>query len=491
MSLDDIHQDLTSLLQFCLRIGKQPYIKDGGRENSFTSSGWSINSKDWLSFSEALEATQKPAKVWHDGTMQPVTGIGFLVSRSTQDTRRPLGGDLDCCRDPETGYLSPWAVAFLQNVRPFYTEISPSKCGLRFFNWGHLPGGAYSIFGNGPDDLPEDTRERILEAKPEARKKLAEGKLAFNGLEFYESGRHLTLTGNRLEEFCYPSEDQTNALEAALEPFMATDATSKRVEGAKTSGSGGKLPKLSILDAIDTRGFTESGGQLFGSHPTESSTTGRNLVVNPGQNVYCWMHNGINAGGDAWTWLACECGAVAWGQAGPGALKDASVMRKTLEYAVKRGLVSEDVLGAPAGTSPAEALLLADDLREKVKTDPGAPFEEKYTQALAELQLANLAEYQRIMADLKGKTSIRELRKAIKQTTASMGAAKRRSKADASGLKLEDICNVDYDEKGDISSVRLAPTRAAAAIEEYLTLAMSKDSDEIYYFDTLRRNYKS
>jgi putative DNA primase/helicase len=482
MALDSIHQDLTALQQFCLRVGKQPYIKDSQYKNSFTSTGWPLNSKDWLSFSEALEATQKPAKVFHDGTMQPVTGIGFLVARSTQDTRRPLGGDLDCCRDPETGYISPWARAFLQKVKPFYAEVSPSKCGLRFFTWGHLPGGVDSIFGNGPDDLPEDTRERILEIKPTARDKLAKGEPAFNGLEFYESGRHLTITGDRLEEFCYPSEDQTEAIKDALEPFVMAEAVNRVAEGARTS-SRGMLPELDILAVIDTSGFTESGGQLFGSHPTEGSTTGRNLVVNPGQNVYCWMHNGINAGGDPWVWLACESEAVAWEQAGPGVLKDASVMKRTLEHAVKRGLVLENVLGTPAAMSPAEALLLAEDLRKKVNTDPGAPFEQKFTQALAVLQAVKPAEYQRIMADLKGKTSIRDLRKTIKQTSTKLSAAKRRAKAEAAGLKLEDICNIDYDEKGDISSVTLAPTRAAAAIEEYLTLAMSKDSDEIYYLD--------
>jgi len=56
------------------------------------------------------------------------------------------------------------------------------------------------------------------------------------------------------------------------------------------------------------------------------------------------MHNGLNAGGDPWTWLACECGAIPWAQAGAGVLSDSQVVRKTLEHAVKRGLVSEEIL---------------------------------------------------------------------------------------------------------------------------------------------------
>ena len=147
-------------------------------------------------------------------------------------------------------------------------------------------------------------------------------------------------------------------------------------------------PELYILDVIDTKGFTESGGQLFGSHPTEGSSSGRNLVINPSKGVWAYMHDKPAKGapgGDAWTWLACECGAVSWEQAGAGALKDANVMGKTLEHAVKRGLVPAEILNSPMVDT---AILL-----EKIKTDPRALKTSSILEDLATLKARDPIEY--------------------------------------------------------------------------------------------------
>lgn len=331
-----VHHDLTGLKQFCVRCEKQPYVHDGTK-NTFKPS-WT-NPQDWLTFAEALDALQRQAKVFYQGEMRAVTGIGWLCRRGEPQI---LGGDLDCCRDPETGLISPWATAFLQQVKPFYAEVSPSKCGIRFFSWGRLPGERAKVFDNGPqDDMPEETRKRILETKPKAKEKLAMGEPAFNGLELYESGRHLTLTGEKLDEYCFAKEDVTEAVSQALAPFIEAEPVKK----APKKQSGNKLPLLDIQNVINCNGFTEEGGQLFGPHPTLGSTTGKNLVVNPGKNVYCYMHDGIDAGGDPWVWLACECGAVPWEQAGSGALDNSQVIKKTLIHAVKRNLVSAEDVG--------------------------------------------------------------------------------------------------------------------------------------------------
>ena len=50
-------------------------------------------------------------------------------------------------------------------------------------------------------------------------------------------------------------------------------------------------------------------------------------------------------------------------------------------------------------------------------------------------------------------------------------------------LRREDVCTIDYNDKGEEKSCKLAPTRAAGAIMKLLTLAMTKDDDAIYYFD--------
>lgn len=347
--LDALSEELKILPQFCVRTGKRPFIRSGKFKNSFTAR-WQDPTNTRLTFSEALEAVQRGQKVKNGDRWQPVDGIGFLVMRSSDDAKRPLGGDLDCCRDPETGDISPWAKEFLQTIRPFYTEASPSLCGLRFFAWGHLPSKRSSIFGSGPqDDLPIESRERIFAAKPNAREKADKGEPVFNCLEFYESNRHLTITGARVDEFCYPSEDRTEAIAKAVKPFLQQiDKNAAPLKTKATPSRKSRLPKLDILDVIDTSGFTESGGQLFGPHPVLGSTSGKNLVIDPSGGRWSYMHNksGSSApGGDAWVWLACECGAVPWERAGAGVLKDPEVIRRTLEHAVKRRLVSADILG--------------------------------------------------------------------------------------------------------------------------------------------------
>jgi hypothetical protein len=343
---EQIHVFIKSLKQFCIRANKQPYIKDGNLK-TFKPSGWAGEKDSWLTFDEAVKAIESEVTVYHDGKYQKADGIGFLVSRPKEEGPQALGGDLDCCCDPKTNEISEWATKFLNKVKPFYSEISISGCGIRFFCYGNLPGGRNSIFGHGPqDDMPIETRNRILEAKPGAKKKLEKGDSVFNGLEWYESGRHLTLTGNKLESLSFPIEDQTKVIALISQIFLLDETLGEVATNTKRAGSGStRLPELKILDIINTHGFTENGRQLIGAHPTEGSTTGHNLIIDPSRNVWAYMHNfkgGTAPGGDPWIWLACECGAVRWDKAGAGALKDSKVLSETLKYAAKKGFISEE-----------------------------------------------------------------------------------------------------------------------------------------------------
>jgi hypothetical protein len=329
MDFSAVPEELKTCCQWVVRRGKQPIGKLG-------ASDWN-QSGAWFTFSEALAVLQTGK----------YDGLGFIVARDDRrDAAQVIGGDLDCCHDPMTGWTSPWAEKMLKSLDT-YTEISPSGCGFRFFCYGMLPEGLDSVFSHGPDDLTDEAKAHILEAKPSAREKLAKGEPAFNGLEIYEHGpRHLTVTGQHVDGYPQSMKHRSDQVRWVIAPLLEEarlkEAVKKLVAPMREKEG---LPKLDILSVIDTTGFTESGGQLFGPHPILGSTTGHNLVVNPIKNVYCWMHNGIDAGGDAWTWLACECGAVSWEQAGAGALKDAQVMRKTLEHAVKRGLAPAEIIG--------------------------------------------------------------------------------------------------------------------------------------------------
>jgi phage/plasmid-associated DNA primase len=336
MGLDSLPEVLRNLKRFCVRIGKVPYISDGGDGFSpkWTQSG------NWMSYDQAVQAVKCGAHYPKGGKEVTFDGIGYLNARSDPQI---VGGDLDCCRNPATGVLSQWATTFLNEIKPFYAEVSPSKCGVRFFVQAEFIKDADIILGNGPqDDLTIETITRIRAAKPGIEKKIAKGEPCYNGLEMYAAGRHLSITGDKLDAYCNELEDRTEAFKVLIAPFVEPPQKLVSFQPSKSVSSG--LPELNILDLIDTTGFEESGGQLLGPHPTEGSTTGHNLVINPSKNVYAYMHNGLNVGGGPWQWLACECGVARWEDDSTGSLSTPAAMVAVKEYAIKRGLFTAEQL---------------------------------------------------------------------------------------------------------------------------------------------------
>jgi putative DNA primase/helicase len=104
----------------------------------------------WGRFDDALDAY----------SIGGVDGIGYVLAADD-----PLSGiDLDKCRDPESGVISPWAMDIVRRTKS-YTEISPSGTGLRIFLYGYLP--------------PTGRRKGLV--------------------ELYDDGRYLTVTGHHLE----------------------------------------------------------------------------------------------------------------------------------------------------------------------------------------------------------------------------------------------------------------------------------------------------
>jgi len=125
---------------------KVPYQALGGRKVGASST----DSTTWTTFLDAYRYYQ--ANEWIDG-------IGFVVSKGD-----PWGvGDLDHCRDPETGVIEPWALRIVAEL-PTYWEVSPSGAGLRAVALGTLP--------------------------PKGRK--------HGNVEMYDAGRFVTITGHRL-----------------------------------------------------------------------------------------------------------------------------------------------------------------------------------------------------------------------------------------------------------------------------------------------------
>jgi primase-polymerase (primpol)-like protein len=58
-------------------------------------------------------------------------GVGAMLG-DLGDGTTLSGFDLDRCRDPETGTLTPWAVEVLDNLAT-HAEVSPSGCGVKGF----------------------------------------------------------------------------------------------------------------------------------------------------------------------------------------------------------------------------------------------------------------------------------------------------------------------------------------------------------------------
>lgn len=388
--------DLRMYQRFVVRggpNGKAPVNKYG---NPY---GWTDPSS-WLCYPDAVALYESdPAKF---------AGIGYIISREPSlGDNQIIGGDIDNCRDPVTGELSPSAKGILDTLNTC-VSVSPSKAGLRFFLIGKLPEDIDSVSWHEPDDLSDEMKKNIMAAKPALKDQLDKGQEVWNGIEIYENGRHLTLTDDWLPE--YPEE-----LEHRHEELLSLcEGHYKEVEEilpGPTKTASSKLPFLSVLTVIDTTGFDYIGGQYAGPHPVFGSANGHNLSVNPKQNVWYCFHAGSQCGGDAWLWLAAEAKIIDWTDCKEGALCDAAKIQSLKEHALARGLFTLEVLFPkrakaletvknvlPSGTRPFDA--------NKV-------FEPSVIEALAIIKMEMPSEFIKTMAILKGKVPAVDLKHAI------------------------------------------------------------------------------
>ncbi len=95
---------------------KVPYTPKTGRRASVS------DPRTWVSFAQATAAASK------------YDGIGYVLTQGDGI----VGFDLDDCRDPHTGTITPEAQAIIDEIRS-YTEKSPSGTGIRIIAKGALP----------------------------------------------------------------------------------------------------------------------------------------------------------------------------------------------------------------------------------------------------------------------------------------------------------------------------------------------------------------
>jgi hypothetical protein len=97
------------------RMTKVPYTVDGRMAAS-------TRSEDWTTYEQAVT----------DIRLNEKSGVGFVVNGDI------VGVDIDGCRNPETGEITEWAQSIIDSLDS-YTEITPSKTGVRVWVRGTLP----------------------------------------------------------------------------------------------------------------------------------------------------------------------------------------------------------------------------------------------------------------------------------------------------------------------------------------------------------------
>ncbi len=112
-------EQLAERRQWVARKGKEPINPHTGTRASVT------DPTTWGTLEEALAAAKR----------YRLNGIGFVLGGGV------FGIDLDHCRNPETGELTPEATAIVARFPMLYWEVSQSGTGLHGIGYGQLPPG--------------------------------------------------------------------------------------------------------------------------------------------------------------------------------------------------------------------------------------------------------------------------------------------------------------------------------------------------------------
>lgn len=142
------------------RLTKVPHVAG----TNWTRHASSTDSTTWTDFKTAANGA----------VLSDSQGVGFVI-HGVAIEQQLVGFDLDGCRNPATGELKPWAQK-LVDLLDSYTEITPSKTGVRIWIRGNLPTGT-----------------RVFNLSP----KFGYGDKV--KIEIYDSARYFTVTGEVLD----------------------------------------------------------------------------------------------------------------------------------------------------------------------------------------------------------------------------------------------------------------------------------------------------
>jgi hypothetical protein len=159
---------------------------------------WSIP-ENWINFMDAKKAYLGGLNLPENHKCR-FEGLGYFISREKDAKLDVYAVDLDHCRNPESGIIDQWAKDILTELDS-YSEVSPSGTGVHVFVKGMLPDGAKNT-----NDLNKDK----------------------NRVEVFTNKHHITITGNRLEEYPATIEDRSQIIEAIYNEVLEVKAAKKK-----------------------------------------------------------------------------------------------------------------------------------------------------------------------------------------------------------------------------------------------------------------------
>lgn len=192
------------------KLTKKPYQIDGrlARANDPST---------WTSFEKACAAFARGG----------YTGIGYEVSKD--DPFAII--DLDGCRNSETGEVAGWALQIVECAES-YTEISPSKTGLRI-----VVEAVLDSTGKGKR-LTERDAERIVERTP--------------GLEIADARKFFTMTGDVYQGFATIKPAQ-RLIDELVEAYFSEEKSAPPAPSPVTYNPSSRKP--TALDSTRSRNY--------------------------------------------------------------------------------------------------------------------------------------------------------------------------------------------------------------------------------------------
>lgn len=161
----------------------------------------------------------KPFSSVADFPVTPGQGVGLVFTGGIRwDLYQLVALDVDACREPKSGALSPWAEELLNHYGRPFTEITPSRAGLRVWLWVEDP----------PKALP---RIRLPFDAPEGIDKQPEIQVFGLG-----SAQYVTVTGDLLPG-CLDTPATTRDLGWLQKRYKVEEQDDKAPDMPKGKGS--------------------------------------------------------------------------------------------------------------------------------------------------------------------------------------------------------------------------------------------------------------